>query len=255
MTVALEVAARQSRDDKPLPSSKTASASRPRRAKATGRHRRMREPDFRAEQWSRRFDAHVAPINQLVDDLIEEREGSWMPYVAPLHGGVDAEVLLLYQDPGPMTSTELGGSGFLCSEDDDPSAELLADCLDAAGVEPARVVPWNSFPWFRSDQAGLSAAELVAGLDPLHRLLDGLPKVHTVVAHGTVAVESWRRFEKRFPDVAARYRALSTFHTSGRGVTRGGRQSRAEGTEHIIATLRAAVHDEPAPTPAFRPRG
>ena len=76
-------------------------------------HRRMRSATFREEQWRHRFDPHVAPVNELVDRLIEQRDGSWMPYIPPYHGGVDAEIVLVYQDPGKMTSVDHGGSGFL----------------------------------------------------------------------------------------------------------------------------------------------
>ena len=205
-----------------------------------GEHRKARSPEFRREQWDQRFAPHVAPINQLVDALIVERPGSWMPYVAPYHGGTQAEILLLYQDPGPMTSTTNGGSGFIGCENDDPTAELLALCLDQAQIAQAQVTPWNSYPWFVPAQGGVTAGMMNQGIEPLHRLLDLLPGVHVVITGGKVAHETWRRFTSRHREEAARYRHLETFHTSRRGITNGGQQTRAEGVAHVVATLRSA---------------
>lgn len=204
---------------------------------AAGGHRLMRSAAFREEQWLRRFDPHVEPINRLVDDLIAEKAGSWMPYNPPYHGGIEAKILLLYQDPGKMTSTEHGGSGFLGCENDDPSAQVVADCLDAAGIDQRDVISWNAYPWFLPEQDGVSTSMIEQGLDPLRRLLELLPSLHTVVTGGNKAHESWRRFTRRHPEVARRYRHLETFHTSGRGITNGGRQTKADGVAHVIETL------------------
>ena len=95
------------------------------RQSVSASHRRMRVPGFREQQWDHRFDPHVAPVNDLVDSLIEGRDGRWMPYIPPYHGGIEAEIVLLYQDPGKMTSTVHGGSGFLGCENDDPSAAAI----------------------------------------------------------------------------------------------------------------------------------
>jgi hypothetical protein len=211
----------------------------PTRPVASG-HRRMRSPSFREEQWARRFDLHVEPINRLVDDLIAEKDGSWMPYIPPYHGGIQAKILLLYQDPGKMTSTEHGGSGFLGCENDDPSARVVAECLDAAGIDQRDVIAWNAYPWFLPEQGGVTTSMIDEGLDPLRRLLELLPGLHTVVTGGNKAHESWRRFSQRFPDLANSYQHLETFHTSGRGITNGGRQTKAEGVAHVTATFAEA---------------
>ena len=71
-----------------------------------------------------------------------------------------------------------------------------------------------------------------------------MPAVHTVVTHGRDANQSWERFTKAEPAIAARFRHLETFHTSGRGITNGGQQPRSQGTAHVVATYREAL--EPA---------
>ena len=62
----------------------------------------MREPEFRQSQEAGIRLPHIAPINALVDELREEGRG-WVPYVAPVYGGVDAQMLSVLRDPGPMT--------------------------------------------------------------------------------------------------------------------------------------------------------
>src|SRR6266540_143620 len=59
--------------------------------------------------------------------------------VAPIYGGVEAEMLSVLRDPGPMTNAALDGSGFSCLENDDPAAELFATLLAAAGIAPSRM--------------------------------------------------------------------------------------------------------------------
>jgi len=204
-------------------------------------HRQARSAEFRRIQWNQRFAASVEPINHLVDALIVERPGAWMPYVAPYHGGIDAEILLLYQDPGPMTVAANGGSGFIGCENDDPTAELLARCLDGAEVSQRQVVPWNSYPWFLPDQKGVSVTRRKEGLGPLQRILAVLPAVHTIVTGGAVAHDTWNRLTKVNPGLTSAYRHLRTFHTSRRGITKGGQQSREAGIEHVVATLRQAA--------------
>jgi hypothetical protein len=203
----------------------------------------MARADFRESQWEHRYDPHVAPVNQLVDQLIESRDGSWMPYVAPSNGGIAARIVMLFQDPGPMTSLGKGGSGFLSFENDDPSAEVGAECLDSAGVNQHDVTTWNAYPWFLPDQSGVNASRIDEGIEPLRQLLDVLPGAHSVVACGRVAQESWRRLARQNPRSAARLTNFETFHTSGRGITNGGRQTKADGINHVVATLRAAASD------------
>jgi hypothetical protein len=65
-------------------------------------HRRLRDPQFRQEQEDGLRAPHVAPINDLVDGLIEPPPPDgrgWIPYVAPVYGGVNARVLCIQRDP------------------------------------------------------------------------------------------------------------------------------------------------------------
>ncbi|MFC8276504.1 hypothetical protein ACFUJR_29020 [Streptomyces sp. NPDC057271] len=84
--------------------------------------RQMADETFRTDQERNRYAAHVRAINELVDGLRDQDGRGWMPYVAPWHGGTEARVLSVLRDPGPKTQDGTG-SGFLCTENDDPTAE------------------------------------------------------------------------------------------------------------------------------------
>lgn len=112
----------------------------------------MRDPQFRQQQWDGRRAPHIGPINSLVDELMASPGRAGVPYVAPVYGGVDARVLFVARDPGPMTQPELGGSGFLSLENDDASAERFAILLDDAGIPVGETLPWNAYPWYINRQ-------------------------------------------------------------------------------------------------------
>lgn len=170
----------------------------------------MRDPAFRRSQEEGLRLPHIAPINALIDELREDR--GWLPYVAPLYGGIDAEMLSILRDPGPMTNAAAKGSGFLCLENDDFAAERFATLLHEAGLTPNQMVPWNAYPWYINRKP--NAAELAAGIDPLRRLLKLLPRVRVVMLNGGEAKAMWRKFARAHPAEADRYAVLPTYHTS-----------------------------------------
>ena len=107
----------------------------------------MADPRFREDQWRRRYEHHIEPINRLVDSLRDDATGSWLPYVAPMYGGRNARLLSLLRDPGPRTR-DAEGSGLLSMENDDPTAEAISRLFTEAGINACDVVPWNVYPWY-----------------------------------------------------------------------------------------------------------
>jgi hypothetical protein len=100
----------------------------------------------------------------------------------------------------------------LCPENDDASAERFANLLDSVGIPVGETQSWNAYPWYinRSPRA----AELDAGVEPLRRLLDLLPRLRVVVLHGVSARDGWRRLARRHPDRVGGLEVVPTFHTS-----------------------------------------
>jgi hypothetical protein len=160
--------------------------------------RLMRDEAFRSEQWERRFEPHIAPINRLVDKLQDPGGRGWLPYVAPLHGGVRSTVLSVLRDPGPATQ-QGSGSGFLSIENDDPTAARQAELFAVVDVSPAAVLPWNAYPWYVNRAP--SAGERQIGVDPLMRLLNLAPDVRVVLLQGNDAKDTWRRLLRAYPTV------------------------------------------------------
>lgn len=103
----------------------------------------MADEPFRVTQEQARYAPHVRAINELVDQLRDPGGRGWMPYVAPWHGGVHARVLSVLRDPGPKTQ-DGAGSGFLCVENDDPTAELQCRAFAEVGIDAHDVTPWNA---------------------------------------------------------------------------------------------------------------
>jgi hypothetical protein len=105
--------------------------------------RLMADPAFRQEQHSLLHEPHIAPISAYIDTL--GADGRWMPYVAPLHGGVEARLLSVARDPGPKTQ-DATGSGMLCVENDDQTAANQFDLLNAAGLRASDYNPGTPTP-------------------------------------------------------------------------------------------------------------
>lgn len=192
----------------------------------------MRDPAFRDAQRAATYAHHVAPINQYVDALGERGRG-WIPYVAPHHGGVHARVLVLLRDPGPMTDSSRNGSGFLCVENDDATAERLANLLDEAGIAARDTIPWNAYPWYINRRP--NGAELREGIEVLVSLLDLLPLLEMVLLMGGDAQKAWRH-ARAISERARSLRCLSTYHSSNQAFI-GDAATRTERLGHIQRSL------------------
>ncbi|MEV6019326.1 uracil-DNA glycosylase [Streptomyces sp. NPDC051997] len=195
--------------------------------------RRMREEAFQAEQEQERYAPHVRPVNEMVDALREPEGRGWMPYVAPWHGGAEARVLSILRDPGPKT-LDGTGSGFLCVENDDPTAELQAQIFEEAGIAPHDVTPWNAYPWYINRAP--KATELQAGAKVLEQLLGLMPRAEVVLLQGNEAQDVWRRLLKAHPD-AVRGRTLevvSTYHPGKQALFVRDQDERARRAQHRI---------------------
>lgn len=197
----------------------------------------MRDPDFRQTQWNDRYTTHVEPINRWVDAGLNGggTHGS-APYIAPMHGGVDADVVALLRDPGPMADAG-EGSGFLCTENDDSTAETMSLLLEASGVAAAQVTPWNVYPWYINRAP--TSAELDAGLPPLIHLLDAVrPRI--VLLLGRHADRAWARLAHRDPDrVVGVELVVRTYHPSRQALFHPDPEERRRRADHRAATFRA----------------
>jgi hypothetical protein len=200
----------------------------------------MQDPHYRADQWQRRYDPHIAPINRLVDELGRGNEETRPPYIAPMYRGVEARALAILRDPGPK-SGGVRGSGFLSVENDDQTAERQCAFFSGAGLDAAEVLPWNAHPWYIN--AAPTRAQLLAGREPLRRLLDLLPHLRVVLLLGRDAQAAWRLLIAEYGgSVAARgFEALATYHPSRQALQHPDRAERHRREDAIRSTLAEAA--------------
>jgi sugar phosphate isomerase/epimerase len=158
-----------------------------------------------------------------------------------MYGGVNATLLSILRDPGPKTQMAANGSGFLCMENDDATAETISNLFAEAGIDASEVVPWNAYPWYINRVP--NAAELEAGLDPLKRLIDRLPRLRVVMLHGGTAQDGWRRFARTYQSLLedrALY-VISTYHTSRQAFWHPDPKVREARMEHLRNSFQAAA--------------
>lgn len=153
---------------------------------AIDKPRSMRDQDARRERRRLLHAPHAAPLRDYAADLRQRFPNVEFPDFDPLDGGVSADVLFLFEKPGPMTSAAGGGSGFISRNNDDPTAEATFRFMMQARIERGRTVIWNSIPGWDGTRL-IARRELIDGVDRLKELLTLLPKVRAVVLVGKKA--------------------------------------------------------------------
>jgi hypothetical protein len=216
--------------------------------------RRMRDKDYRDDQWARRYTGRVERINRFIDELGAKDDAGHPPYIPPACGGVDAQALSISRDPGPKAGGT-AGSGFLSIENNDASAERMGQFLGEAGIDYASVLPWNAYPWYINSDP--TTSQLQAGAGPLRDLIGLLPRLRVVILHGTAADKGWKLFLRQDLGLVEQRGIvwLSTYHTSRQALQTPDRTERdlREASIRNILALAASVMQAPAWPPA-RPR-
>ncbi len=191
------------------------------------------DPAVVADKMRRLHEPHIEPITKFVDDLRDQKPGAYIPYVDPDLGGIDARVLMLFQDPGDKTRPPQG-SGMLSVSNNDRSASRLHEVLELAGIPWGELMAWNAVPWHTGGTN--SAEDINAGLRTLSPLVSLLPRLELVVSFGNVATKSWARALILTPSLQ-KHRHYSTRHPSPLGQTRGGRAILEESMRQVRADL------------------
>lgn len=198
--------------------------------------RLMADPAFRQEQHSLLQEPHIAPISAYVDTL--RADGRWMPYVAPLHGGVEARLLSVARDPGPKTQ-DATGSGMLCVENDDQTAANQFDLLDAAGLRASDYNPWNAYPWYIN--AAPDRKQIREGADAFAGLIDLMPSLEVIMLQGKDARDAWRVVLENHPDLhQRRLIVFETYHASNQALWSQVPGERERRIEHRLSRWREA---------------
>lgn len=112
-----------------------------------------------------------------------------VPNFDPMDGGISAELLFLFEKPGPMTQS----SGFISRDNDDPTAEATYRFMIEAQIPRSMTVIWNAVPWWDGARR-ISGQQLREGLTCIDSLLVLLPKVRAVVLVGKKAQRASQHF-------------------------------------------------------------
>ncbi len=149
--------------------------------------RSMADPEVRARRRAMLNQKHIAPLTKFAAKL-RDRPGVEVPDFDPFDGGINAQVLFLFEKPGPMTASG-GGSGFISRDNDDPTAETTYGFMQQAGIPRKMTVTWNIIPWWNGTRK-VTAAELREGVACVKELVSLLPKLEIVVLVGRKAARA-----------------------------------------------------------------
>ena len=160
---------------------------------------------------------HIAPLVEYTVEL-RKRDDVEVPEFDPLDGGVDGQVLFLFEKPGPMTAVagKRAGSGFISRNNDDPTAEATWNFMRQAGIDRTATVIWNTIPWWNGTRK-IALDEIRDGVASFIALRARLSKLSAVVMVGnkaarlqpyltTTGLELFRSYHPG-PLVRARYRS------------------------------------------------
>lgn len=139
--------------------------------------------------------------------------------------------------PGPMTNARntRPGSGFISSDNDDPTAESLWLARQAAGLVDNALL-WNVVPWYLGPASKKpTVQDLRDGAEPVRELIAMLPELHTVVTLGLFARRGWARFGR--PNIGIGVRTIDTWHPSAQSMIQPGKR------DHLIFALTRASRD------------
>ncbi len=146
-------------------------------------------------------EAHIASLTAFVEALrAEVGPSAAIPYFDPWDGGIEAEILFLLEAPGPKAVS----SSFISRNNPDETAKNFFELSAAARIPREKTVVWNSVPWYIGTGSKIRAAtpaDLEAGLRPLPRLLELLPKLRAVVFVGRKAERAWSQVERLRPEL------------------------------------------------------
>ncbi|MBA4247277.1 MAG: hypothetical protein C0444_03160 [Microbacterium sp.] len=195
--------------------------------------RQMRDPAFRKAQHDQLHEPHIAPITAYVEQLRAD-SGRWLPYVAPLHGGINARLLTVLRDPGPKVH-EVGGSGMLCVENDDQTAESKYSLMQQAGLAPSDFTPWNAYPWYINSAP--TPAQIAEAAPTLVGLINLMPDLQAVLLHGIHAADAWRvALSSQSALRARRLEVFETYHPSNQALRTNVPGERERRKQHRIDT-------------------
>lgn len=145
--------------------------------------RSLRDPAAISEREALLHAPHIRSLTAYVLALRRADPATEFPYFDPLDGGNNADILFVFEKPGPKTSVRGGGSGFISRNNDDPTADTTFRLMSEARLPRQRTVLWNVIPGWNGTRS-ISGPELRQGAHELESLMVLLPAVKTVILVG-----------------------------------------------------------------------
>jgi uracil-DNA glycosylase len=179
----------------------------------------LRSEENIAARLSRLDEPHIKPLSDFVRRMRSSFDGDdtdGIPWFDPADAGVDAQVLLLLEAPGGRAV----GSGFVSSDNPDPTARNLWELREASGLGRDQVLIWNIVPWYvgEKDWSKIRSADrndIEGGSKYLEQLLSMLPDLRVIVTMGVPARAGW---EKLPSFVIEQYHTIYTWHPSAQSL-------------------------------------
>lgn len=141
----------------------------------------------------------MAPLAIFAADLRTRRGAT--PDLDPEDGGVEAEVLLLLETPGP----KVGATGLVSADNPTGTGANLRRFCAQAGLDRRRRAIWNAVPWVIHAPGALNRAprpaEVREGLAELDAFLALLPRLRAVVLAGRTAASAAPHLARLRPDL------------------------------------------------------
>jgi uracil-DNA glycosylase len=157
--------------------------------------------EVRDARLQRIWDAHVAPLNHLVEEIRRDRGSAFaVPYFDPADGGVQAECLYVMEAPGARAVR----TGFVSRNNPDETARNICLLSAEAGLPRALTAIWNIVPWYIGGESKIRAAvnfDIVGGWPYLQRVLGLLPRIKVAVLLGRNAQRIKRQLMTEHPEI------------------------------------------------------
>ena len=150
---------------------------------------------------------HMFELVEFVKRLRQRYKNGYVPDFDPDDGGVNAEILFLFEKPGPMTDPVNKGSGFISQDNNDLTANATKNFIVQAGIDRKKIVIWNLISAWNG-KIKFSAKEKIYALEEFQELLSILKKVKSIILVGKEA----QKIEKKID--LSNYKVLKSYHPS-----------------------------------------
>lgn len=179
-------------------------------------------PAFLRAKLARVREPHVAPLNELADDIADAKglPRGHVPYVDPVCRGVHARALVLLDNPS--TKAEAGtGSGLLSLDNDDRTARNIREAYERHHIDSTDTVGWNVVPFpVINFNGGSTRDERREGAPWLRDFIRRCPNLKIVLLLGNAAKDGWA-----LAGLTGSLEVVTSPHPSMRGLnSHGGRE-------------------------------